>query len=46
MLKGKNSCINHTSFIDNCISIGQEIGGDHEEAKKKMNYPFNPIELE
>lgn len=28
-----------------CISIGQEIGGDHEEAKKKMNYPYNPIEL-
>lgn len=29
-----------------CISIGQAIGGDPIEARKKMNYPYNPIELQ
>ena len=29
-----------------CISIGQAIGGDPVKARRKMNYPYNPIELQ
>lgn len=29
-----------------CMSIGQAVGGDPAEAKRKMVYPHNPIELE
>jgi hypothetical protein len=36
----------HLNTYEYCMSIGQDVAGDPIEMKKKLVYPYNPIELE